>query len=152
MKLTYNTQGLILFFWWLLCFNGFFSEAFFVLWCFLYFGFLYFWLFKFFVLLSLSFYFFIHYYIIGILNALVTFGILEVKIRGWAKWIPLFSSLMWESPWGPCGLPRGLVCRLSRGPCGLPGDPIAGCLKVPELYHTPFLSKIWGLGDRNFLW
>ena len=51
----------------------------------------------------LSFYlslfiFFIHYYIIGILNALVTFGILEVKIRGWAKWIPLFSSLMWESP------------------------------------------------------
>ena len=65
---------------------------------FLYFGFLYFWLFKFFVLLSLSFYFFIHYYIIGILNALVTFGILEVKIRGWAKWIPLFSSLMWESP------------------------------------------------------
>ena len=99
MKLTYNTQGLILFFLWLLCFNGFFSEAFF---CFMMFfcilAFLYFWLFKFFVLLSLSFYFFIHYYIIGILNALVTFGILEVKIRGWAKWIPLFSSLMWESP------------------------------------------------------
>ena len=94
MKLTYNTQGLILFFWWLLCFNGFFSEAFFVyvydVVCIL--------AFYVFLCFYLFFYFFIHFYIIGILNALVTFGILEVKIRGWAKWIPLFSSLMWESP------------------------------------------------------
>ena len=51
-----------------------------------------------FLCFNLFLYFFIHYYIIGILNALVTFGILEVKIRGWAKWIPLFSSLMCESP------------------------------------------------------
>ena len=98
MKLTYNTQGLILFFGGFCVLMVSLVKLFLFYDVFLYFGFLYFWLFIFFGLLSLSFYFFIHYYIIGILNALVTFGILEVKIRGWAKWIPLFSSLMWESP------------------------------------------------------
>ena len=54
------------------------------------------------------------------------------------------------------GLPRSLMCGSPRGSSEQTLRPnllILGVFFGPsdrnELYHTPFLSKIWGLGDRN---
>ena len=57
------------------------------------------------------------------------------------------------------GQDQGPRCSTPRGPKGTKFETKMFKVRwflVPsdqnELYHTPLLSEIWGLGDRNFLW
>ena len=124
---------------------------------FLYLGFLYFWFFIFFcpfISLFLFFYPLLYYrhsecfsHVWDLRGQDQGLGQMDpslqqshVRVTFRSVWVASRSHVQVASrsyrrlPRGPCGLPRG--------PCGLPRGPIAGCLEVPELYHTPFLSKI----------